>query len=163
PVPDKNPAGQEIRNACSELTNHLRSNQTQSFPTRAHEVLERGWSEREKDLGAWLDERCQEGWYQKVHAAADMPPGVVERPVHLNVFAFPRSLEPARTIPCLLASRGLQRQAAGDPEDYVEQLRVGLSLARNLCRQSIFATVYTSWEIERALFRGLERWLEGLD
>lgn len=174
PPPDKNPGGEDLRSACARLTgadfNSYGGSLQPLFPRgatnyvgQAQEVVQRGWPGGNPELGRWLDTQFEDEWYQMVKRAADQPPGIMERPVDLTVLSQPRTLEPAKTIAALLAARGLQRQAAGDPADFVDQLRLGLNLARNLRRQSIFVTVYTSWVIERTLFQGLERWLENLE
>jgi hypothetical protein len=68
----------------------------------------------------------------------------------------------SRNVAVVLAVRGLQRQAAGDDEAYVENLRIGLALSRSLRDYTPADDVLFGREVEGALLTGLDRWLEKL-
>jgi hypothetical protein len=56
----------------------------------------------------------------------------------------------------------LQRQAAGDDEAYVENLRIGLALSRSLRDRAPACDLIFGRKVEGTLLKGLDRWLEKL-
>ena len=176
---DKNPAGMAIRGAWGQvhrlsvelyrkrtgepLFPDLRQGDNQdTFALEIDAALNRGWPKRGSELGEWLDARFQEEWYNKLTEAANHPLGAVE---NLKQMAFNDSLhvqggpaDPNR----LLAVRGLQQQARGDPRAYVDNLRISLALSRNLQHLAPPDLAHLGRQGELIGVVALDRWLENL-
>jgi hypothetical protein len=132
------------------------------YLAHARYAAEHGWKDSAPRVGAWLDLMFGDSWARDLAEAADHPTGIVLDPRELNASAVPLINE-ARNVPVLLVARGLQRQAGGDPAAFVEHLRVGLALARNLRHRTITFSAYVSRGVETEMLRGAELWLQRLD
>ena len=180
PKPEENKAGELVRGACSRFDDLSRRLEGEPpgppvggggpgpmavplpFLNRAEEAEEHGWPAADPELGAWLDKLFAGDWLQMVKEAADLPPGMIEDLRNETAMSQAPLLEPARRIAVVLAVRGLQRQAAGDDEAYVENLRIGLALSRALRHDAYELEAAVGRAVEGTLVRGLDRWLEKL-
>jgi hypothetical protein len=126
-------------------------------------TLERGWPAEDQEVGPLLDTMFADDWVKRLTEAADLPLGLVEDPRRTTAASSSLNREPYRYMAVLLAARGLQQQAKGDNAVFVEHLRIGLSLSRNLRNRSRVEPSAIGLDVERLLLQGLERWLERLD
>jgi hypothetical protein len=187
PPPEENEAGSKIRGAASQVNEIVKAfwNRQSAEPrrlvpgdNRQHppgqagrksffvqlvEAEEGGWPAGRSDLGDWLDQEVFQGdWYQKLADAADQPLGVADDPKHQT---FGPSLDKWGSlgqISHVLAVRGLQLQARGDPGAFVDNLHIGLSLARNLQNAAPFSTAQAGRRADMVWQAVLDRWLEKL-
>jgi hypothetical protein len=81
----------------------------------------------------------------------------------MTIFTQGRSLQEARTAALLLSVRGLQLQAAGNDEAFVNNLRSGLALSRNLRHSSLIGSAQVGRGVESTMLEGTDCWLEELD
>ena len=187
PTPEQDKAGELIRSACGHFGERAQRpveaapgpphggppNEKPVKPSvdsRAADAVVYGWPGDDPDLAAWLNRlfvgdwmQARRDWVQPLEEAADLPPGLVAN-LRIETIDMPdRVADPARRIAVALAARGLQRQAAGDDEAYVENLRIGLALSRSMrCRAPVMDVVYGR-NVEAVLIRGLDPWLEHLN
>jgi hypothetical protein len=137
------------------------------FSAQSNEVARRGWAAGDAALASWLDRMFNDQWVVSLSRAADKPPGVVidARKVSNGLFGgspLPE-LNEAQFACDLLVARGFQQQAEGHPEVYLDSLRVGLALARNLRNRTIIISVLHAARLEELLVRSVEIWLRNLD
>jgi hypothetical protein len=179
PTPQENEAGRLTRGACDRLQSLERElahrtptkplfpgQQPQpgdSFRVQAWQVLERGWPPGDPELGDWLDKMFADVWPQRLAEAAGKPPGLVEDPRQSGAIQRFAVLNAALSAGALLPARGLQLQARGDDRAFVENLRAGLALSRNLRHRSDSVTAGQGRAVESHVLAGLDRWLERLD
>jgi hypothetical protein len=133
------------------------------FPTQVVEVLVNGWPRKEPELGGWLQRLAEDVWREQLTVAAALPLGLVEDPRGLTWGSPPRFLDAALTAGQLLAARGLQLQARGHEDDFPQELKVTLALARGIRHYGCSNAVLTARRIEHSLHLGLFHWLEGLN
>jgi len=177
PTPEQNEGGELSRRAClrfKDLLSALRSEQppprqavgpngpNPSPMARAGDVLEHGWPADDAELAAWLDKLFAGEWVGMLKKAADLPPGMFDDLRNYTEWSLTPAIEPAREIAVVLAARGLQKQAAGDDEAYVENLRIGLHLSQTLRHTAPPIDVVIGRAEEGILLHGLDRWLEKL-
>ncbi len=135
---------------------------------RLDQVPRLGWPVADPELGMWLDRvmvaspEPEEGpWPALAASATKHPNGVFEYPQLVGVVPSREStLENARRMSIALLARGLQRQAAGDPEAFLSFLRTTIALSRTMRTGSIINAYTTGAEIERTALLALDRWLE---
>jgi hypothetical protein len=146
----------------------IRSARADRVEERADRVLRSGWTGQDAELAAWLDELFkpatdgEDAWHLTAAKAAEAPIGIFEYPQLLGL-AGPstQSLEYARRMAVVLLVRGLQQQAER-PDEFPQQLRTVLALARTLRNGSIVKSLLVGIEVERAGLLALDRWLEQL-
>lgn len=182
PVPEQNPAGQRIRTAWTSVDTLVRllGNRSQRplfadgqqgandrlFQTQVLEVAERGWPGGKAELGEWLDEEFGPNfrnlWFTPLAQAADLPLGMVEDARNLNIGIRKYQWSHAMQLSHILAARGLQQQARGDAREFVDNLRIGLAVVRNL--QHLAPPDVAHWGTRAELIwpTALDRWLEKL-
>ena len=103
-------------------------------------------------------------WFAQADAAADRPTGMYEDPRLVSGSQTMTALDHARRMAAAVVARGLQRQAEGDPAEFVRSLKTVLGVARNVRNNSVVAAVNVGNGIERAaLLVPVEKWLAGLD
>jgi hypothetical protein len=179
---ESNPAGMEIRGVWKHvelmanelyverrgdpLFDDLRRDggERDTFSRQIEAVTERGWPNRSSELGLWLNKQFQEEWYRQLATAARQPVGTVEDTKILTVTTrFGHLWVAVNDLNRILAARGLQRQAEGDPCAFVENLRIGLALSRNLRNRTppLLAQIGLGAEIG-ILESALDPWLERL-
>jgi hypothetical protein len=190
PTPEQNTAGELIRGACARYSDRVQflwgqtrqagvgeagvlpgfNSRQQSLDYRIDQVIAHGWTHDDRELAAYLDGlfvgdwlQAWRDWVRPLEEAADLPPGMVADLRIETVDDADRAAVPAGWIGLVLTARGLQRQAAGHDEDFVENLRIGLALARSLRRHAPVQDVAVGSRIEGVLFEGLELWLEHLN
>jgi hypothetical protein len=132
---------------------------------RALEHNLRAFLDRNLDLRAFLDLEFDDVWAKQLAESANLPTGVLVDPretTEAALFVIPESRTP-EIAATMLVARGLQRQADGDPGTFVDNLRTGLSLARNLRNHSGRFLVSRSLHVERRMLGGVEKWLERLE
>ncbi len=184
PKPDDNPAGERVRAACVRFAN-LRTKldaEQPDFPAiagpaarpqramsprfeRLVAALHQGWPAADADLDDYLSRLGDDEWRTKLAEAADLPTGMAEDPRRLTVADLTRLPEPqsAPSMAFVLAVSGLRRQAHGNDAAFVEDLRVGLSLSRNLRHYGPPRNAAIGKSVEGILLIGADRWLERLD
>ncbi len=118
-----------------------------------------GWDTSDARFGAFLDRVFRDEWVTLLAEAADRPAGVLIDP---RETLDGRLVFDSGVAALLLAVRGLQRQAEGDDGVFVDHLRVGLALSRNLRRRTVFVSLHQSWSCEHIMMFGLEHWLQRL-
>jgi hypothetical protein len=139
-----------------------------SYPAQAGEVIEHGWPRGEAELAAWLDRMVRQKWYKDLTEVADYadahepPLGVVEDPRRLNQASPLRGTNAARDIAVLLAAHGLKQQARGDDKTFVDNLRIGLALSRNMQYRAPAVVALAGRAMEGIYLQALNRWLEKL-
>jgi hypothetical protein len=173
----KNEAGMEMHAVWHEverLTHELifmnERPQKPLFPGRADtfreeisKVCAEGWPNRPSDLGEKLDDWFRKDWYDHVSKVAHFPLGVVEDAKLLKLHERIRSRwELVVPLNMVLAVRGLQMQARGDPHTFVDHLRLGLALSRNIQNHSPPILVNIGRQAELVCMDTLDRWLEKL-
>jgi hypothetical protein len=134
------------------------------FFNSASTVAERGWRVANPRLGEFLDFMFDKSaWSRELAEAANQPVGVLIDPRDFTISFVSAELEAARKAEVFLIARGLQKQHDGDPVVFVDNLRTGLALSRNLRYQTTRYSVYRGDELETRLAQAIERWLEKLD
>ncbi|AMV27862.1 hypothetical protein VT84_25895 [Gemmata sp. SH-PL17] len=132
-------------------------------------VLRQGWPAHDAELASWLDHvfldphltADEAPWPVMAAGAADKPVGVFESPQLVNTAAATAaSLENARRMAVTLLARGLQRQAAGEPGEFLPALRTVMALVRNLRHGSGVLALVVGLEVERMALLAADRWLE---
>jgi ABC-2 family transporter protein len=129
---------------------------------REGNAFEHGWPADDHALAAWLDKLYAGEWAPMLKQAADLPTGPFDDVRNMTPLSLLPATQPAREVAFVLAVRGLQRQAAGDDEAYVENLRIGLALSRSLRDHAPFSDLLVGRAVEGVLVGGLDRWLEKL-
>jgi hypothetical protein len=128
----------------------------------AERVAQRGWEATDRKLGPFLDMVFGDPRMDALAEAARFPTGVTFDPRAVtSLTAFPEAIAPK--VALFLVADGLRRQHDGDPAAFVDRLRTGLALARNLSQQSTLRSVEAGASVESQMARGVERWLERLD
>jgi hypothetical protein len=95
--------------------------------------------------------------------AANLPPGIVADPRETTFLSPLVQVTTGPLAAALLTERGRERQVAGDPAAFADNLRTGLAVARNLRHGSGTNGAFFSVAVERIMSLGVERWLERLD
>jgi hypothetical protein len=183
PPPEENTAGLKIRSAWSTvttLTNALPARRSirplfpvpqpidadLKFDSQGQQVLRRGWPAGESELGHWLDQifapPFRDTWYKPLDEAADLPLGVVEDPRQTGIHIPRDRWTNAPLLNDILAVRGLQMQARGQPRVFVDHLRIGLALARHLQHLAPPHVAHLGRQAEHTWIPALDRWLEKL-
>jgi len=126
------------------------------------DVLALGWPSHRPDADAWLDACMANGWAELLLSASAMPIGTVEDPTELNIGSPLKHLDNLQSCEMLLLARGLQLQAAGHPDAFVDSVAACLSLVRNLRNKSFAVCGLVSAVVEKRTHLGIQRWLEKL-
>lgn len=182
PPLEKNDAGQTIRSShvhmetlrkalwAKTINNPAVPNVPMGDPTlerQAQAVLEHGWPAGKFELGDWLDQQFADADLQKslcsLACIADLPLGVVENPKDLTFDARLGKWQDTTTFDRLLIARGLQLQARGDRETFVDYLRTGLALSRNMQHLAPLDLVLIGRRSEIIWLIAFDRWLENLE
>jgi hypothetical protein len=129
---------------------------------RARNALQHGWPSDDKDLAVWLDKMYTGEWASMLKKAADLPTGQFDDVRDMTTPRTVPATQFAQDVAVILAVRGLQRQAAGDDEAYVENLRIGLALSRSMRDHTLTIDLLIGRTVEGVLVGGLDRWLEKL-
>src|SRR5581483_1746896 len=140
PTPEENEAGQMVRGVWGRVESVMRdmhnsNDKRQRLFSEMDKVLHDGWPEGKKELGEWMDKQFAENWLQPLAPLPDLPTGMVVDPRLLTERELIKEQGKWGQAPgfCMvLAVRGLQQQAGGDPAVFVEHLRIALALSRNL-------------------------------
>jgi hypothetical protein len=138
-----------------------------AFYAQKDQVLQRGWPAGESELGDWLDEQFENDdtaeCLDLLMTAADRPLGWIESPKLLTFSSPPSRIDHNATLfNQILAIRGLQRQACGDSKTFVDHLRIGLAMSRNMQHLAPTLPTHIGRGVERVWLSALERWLEDL-
>jgi hypothetical protein len=136
-----------------------------TFETMAEAVLSQGWPAGNAELGHWVDAMVAGEWTHDLAEAANLPLGIAEDPRFHTIASHWMRREEAPSLHApfmatLLTVRGLQLQAQGKPEVFVDNLGVSLALARNLRNQSSWLCDRAGMAVERRVLKGLETWSE---
>lgn len=126
-------------------------------------VVRFGWSEETEPLGPWLDLVFAADWVQTLETVADRPPGLFEDPRDVDHFTSPDGYLSLREMAYALRARGVQRQAAGDPDVYPRLLRAGLTAVRAARHHAGLMGADVALECEQVLLGGVPDWLDRLD
>ncbi len=158
-VPDEPlwPEGPSLRRR-EQSTNARMAN----YADQIDDVLALGWPADRPDADEWLDEFMANGWAESLVAASRMPLGTVEDPTELILGSPLRHLDNLRGCETILLVRGLQLQAKGKPEAFVEAVAATLSLTRNLRNKSFGVCGFVSVRVEGRVHQAIPRWLEKL-
>ena len=177
PTPEENEGGRAMRAACRrvELAQNLLNEveparaiepgrgQPRNIGQRLEDTAENGWPANDTALEQGLDRAFSETWPRELAESANKPPGVLVDPRDLSFNSTIPEAQGAQAATRMLGARGLQLQAQGQPEAFVEALHSGLAVTRNLRNRSIVLAVQIARDSENGLSRRTERWLERLD
>ncbi|HEY7156480.1 MAG TPA: hypothetical protein VH575_21110 [Gemmataceae bacterium] len=137
------------------------------FDAQVGEVLQRGWPDGPSDLGDWLDRYFQgadaKECLERLTKAADCPVGPVEDVRYMTI--DDRRLDRwgnAVLFNQALAARGLQLQTRGDRKTFVDYLRIGLALSRDMQTFAPPEIVRHGRAVEKVWSAALDHWLEEL-
>jgi ABC-type transport system involved in multi-copper enzyme maturation permease subunit len=189
PPPEQDESGRLFRSACIQFDDLSHTLQSQQAPQagaagmavpapmpaaavgelpalppmeRARNALEHGWPADDKALAVWLDKMYGAEWPTMLKEAAELPTSPFDNVRNMTAMTLLPATQPAREVAVVLAVRGLQRQAAGDDEAYIENLRIGLSLSRSMRDRTPGIDLFVGRAVEGVLVGGLDRWLEKL-
>jgi hypothetical protein len=169
PTEKENKAGKLIRSACGERFHNLSEKNhfeyqlgTKSANEWAEKMLNHGWSGDDPKLAVRLDKMAAGEWVGMLKEASELPPGMVLDMQSMTFMSPDWVVGNSTGITLVLAARGLQRQAAGDDEAFVENLRIGLSLSLAMRYRAPLLVVHYGRENEAILLKALDRWLERL-
>ncbi len=132
------------------------------FEYQVDDVPALGWPADRPDADAWLDACMANDWAEYFVRASTLPIGTVEDPIEMidgSVFKHLFALQGCETM---LLARGLQLQAKGRPEAFVESARACLGLARNLRNKSFYLCGQIGQRVELRTHLAVQRWLEKL-
>ena len=132
------------------------------FEYQVDDVPALGWPADRPDADAWLDTCMANEWAEFFLRASNLPIGTVEDPIEMidgSVFKHLNALQGCETM---LLARGLQLQAKGHHEAFVESARATLGLARNLRNKSFYICGLVGRRIELRTHLAIQRWLEKL-
>ncbi len=136
--------------------------QSERRKQRGADVLEHGWPAKDRELVVWLDQLYAGEWPTLLKQAADLPTSPFDDVRNWTLLEPIPATVNSSDVAAALALRGLQRQAAGDDEAYVENLRIGLALSRSLRDRAPACDLVFGRKVEGTLLKGLDRWLEKL-
>jgi hypothetical protein len=169
PMVDENKAGQLIRSVWGKVEsamNAMHDPRTRKplFPDW-DKVLEDGWPEGRSELGDWMDREFAQDWLQELVTLPDLPLGILIDPQLLTLRDLnkvdSRNWSFAGGFSALLAARGLQQQARGDPAVFVEHMRIALALSRNLEHHSSpSGTFFLGLHVARVWPAAVDLWLK---
>jgi hypothetical protein len=180
PTPEENDGGRAVREAWSyagTLTRELATARGRpAFPDLPQEdmlysqlqhVLQRGWPAEPCDLGLWLDRRFEgkdaDRALCSLSCAAEYPVGVVEYDKDMTFDANLDKWRQATAFNKVLIARGLQLQARGDHEAFVDYLRMGLAVSRNLQHFAPPIIAHIGRMVEADWLPALDLWLRRLE
>ncbi|HTU20261.1 MAG TPA: ABC transporter permease [Gemmataceae bacterium] len=165
---EENQAGQRIRGAWGRVDTVLQdmSSQKTKKPLiqQCFVVLNDGWPDGPSELGEWLDKTFADNWLQPLALLPDLPLGMVVDPRLLTEGSSElNKWSAANLLSDLLAARGLQQQARGDPEVFVGHMRIALALSRNLQHNSPSSgPLWKGREVARSWPAAVDTWLKKL-
>jgi hypothetical protein len=186
PILDANEVGRTMRSAGERYgrlaPGHAAQFDLQPGATRRHRIDEKldqigvaGWN-GDTSVATFLDAMYRDKgepsdnlpWFTQAESAANppphLPPGMYEDPRLVSGAQTAAALEHARRMAAAVIARGLQRQAEGDPAEFVRSLKISLAIARNVRNNSVIAAVNIGNAAERhALLIPVEQWLANLD
>ena len=132
-----------------------------------------GFPDNDLEMEDWLDQvfrstggspmRTMEEtpWHSLAREASRRPIGHFEHPQVSGTTSSRLVIENGRRMAVALVARGLQKQAAGEPDLFVDHLRIVLALSRNLRNGSIIVSLLRGNEAARSGFYGTDQWLAG--
>jgi hypothetical protein len=180
PKLEDNPAGLAIRGAWNDVERVTKAfdqrqfaiqqlpgnggqDAPRAFVPSPSELLQNGWPDGPSDVGDWLDNQLKNPkWLSQLAEAAVQPLGMVEDASKLTVNSSFRNWHHVRSLSLILALRGLQLQARGHPEHFVEYLRISLALSRNIQSRSPTMVAFAGRSLDMTWNTAIERWLEKL-
>lgn len=158
----KNEVGLRLRMLLKQVGKQ--SEEPGNHTIQAAGVVQGGWrSAQEKELSDWLDRTFEQPWVDELAAAARRPRGVVEDMQTLTYYSSLEDMQPIWRGADLLAARGLQLQARGDPAAFVEHLETGLALVRQARYLEPSPVFWFTRSAQSSLLQGVEHWLARLD
>jgi hypothetical protein len=177
PTPEQNQAGPMIRHAALAMEEHRQkvrlgwgkgdldlADGGQAFPRLSlRDVLEKGWPQRDEEIGRWLDQVFEGGWVKEARKAAELPLGMVEDPrqaswgqTNSNTRADYEGLVD------LFSARALQLQARGDPRAALNHLDTALAPARHVKNYATHWLLQVGQNMEKSALTSFQFWLEKL-
>ncbi len=175
PTTDENKAGQLIRHVWGHvetmMQNFYRTQDNMSprllLDHQLNQVWKNGWPEGKVELGDWMDREFAQDWFQELVPLPDLPLGVVIDPHLLTLRDLNRrefsKWGYANGFSALLAARGLQQQARGDPAVFVEHMRIALALSCNLRHHSPpLGSFFSGQSVARIWPTAVDLWLKKL-
>jgi hypothetical protein len=150
-LPANAPPGREAATAAG--------NALATYREQAGQVAQRGWTERDQDLGRWLDAVFQDGWADTLREGVAQPPGMVVDPRQTTRVANVELLQECQAAGTLFTARALQLQARGDDRAALDHLVAALALSRQLRSRGSPSSWLTALEVEKTALEGLDRWL----
>ncbi len=145
--------------APSDLASARRQAQ---FEYQVDDVPALGWPADRPDADAWLDACMANEWAEYFVRGAKLPIGTVEDPIEMIDGSMFKHVNALQGCESMLLARGLQLQAKGQPEAFIESARACLGLARNLRNKSFYLCGLIGQRVELRTHLALQRWLEKL-
>jgi hypothetical protein len=126
------------------------------------DVLNKGWQAGAPERSVLLNQVFHLPWGNQLAQAVRGPLGVLEDVPSMTLDKEPTATRNVTLAAQLLAVRGLQLQAEGDPAAYVEHLATGLALVRQVQHLGPSPVARVARSANLVLLRSVERWLERL-
>ena len=126
-------------------------------------VIQHGYPADRPDVDALIESAFRTEWEELLRESAKKPTGVMDDPTEMAFDYQFTNLELLRKMMIVYLAGGLQRQARGQPEVFVERLELWLSVVRNVKNRSTIQAVDSATGFEVFLFEAFDRWLEKLD
>jgi len=158
------PPSLRIKRAERTLTNSkpFRYANDLTFITESYEVLKAGYPTDRPEYDEWLKQMFAPKWDEPFAEAATKPIGVLED-VNERSVTTTRSTQNVDELGLLLLIRGLERQARGEPAEFLNAFEMVLSAARSAGHLSTLGPTLTAHALEHKAYAALSRWLERLD
>jgi hypothetical protein len=130
-----------------------------------------GWPRDDRELDEWLTKSYEndrnggeddEAWYIQALKASQAGDGIFEHPLRAGTVASNLTQQNGRRMGVALLVHGLQKQAQGQPEEFLADLRVALSLGRSLRTCSVVSALGYGQEVGRLAMAASEQWTVAL-
>lgn len=133
--------------------------------TPADEFLDAMYGPESRSAAGGVAGPDDKPWFEAAAGAAAAPLGMYEHPqlINVNTNTTTAALDQGRRLAAFLLARGLQRQAAGDPTEFVASLRVTLRLSATMRNQSIISALTAGQAVERTAADATWHWLAAME
>ncbi len=125
-----------------------------SYGHLVDEVLTYGWPPEGEEIGRWLDLLFAHPWADHLHAAAQLPLGLILDPRKLNFSSSVGDLYNCQSMAAPFTARALQWQTRGDNQAALKHLATVLALSRHTRNYAFLHS-----HIETTALAGFGHWL----
>lgn len=127
-----------------------------------HQVLQKGWPKKGKELGHWLDLIFQGEWANQAAKAARLALGLVIDPRTTTLQTRLPLEDQCYQMVVFFTCRALQLQAHGDSRSALQQFESALGLSRQMRNNSPQGAYLTGWRMEATVLGGIDHWLKNV-